>query len=103
MWKSTKPHESPKALKNTNFDIVWARLQKTKKEIPLTTEDEHDFTAYARYPKFGKRQKERVIVIRAINRDIQAYIYPCCWGYTTNCGKTWIGGYSEAIDDWIGK
>jgi hypothetical protein len=47
----------------------------------------------------GKHKGERVI---RIEKDVVEFgrIYQCCWGHTTNCSRTRIGGCSDALDRW---
>jgi hypothetical protein len=97
--KPTVRHQSHIELKN-DFEMVWDSIDQVI-EVVLRTRDKHDFIAYARYCKGGKHRGEPVIIIKSMNDYIHAYIYPCCWRYVSNCHRTWIGGYSEALDKWV--
>jgi hypothetical protein len=75
-------------------------LDKAGKQV-LVTQRGHGFVAIATFATRKATSKpERVIRIMS---GVQEYarIYPCCWGHTTNCHGTRIGGYSDALDRWV--
>jgi hypothetical protein len=93
-------HQSRKNLKS-GFGRVWELLN-ISGEQPLATPRGHRFVAMARITIKGSHQREKVIQIRRDEQEF-ARIYPCCWGHTTNCYGTRIGGYSDALDEWAGQ
>jgi hypothetical protein len=88
-------HQGQKDLQN-DFDSVWGLLNASGQQ-PLVTPLGHRFTAFAAVTTGGAHQGERVIRIEKDGLEF-ARIYRCCWGHTTNCYGTRIGGYSEAVD-----
>lgn len=92
-------HQGRKNLSN-DFDHVWALLD-TSGEQSLITSRGHSFVAFAELTIRGSHQGEKVIRIKKDKYEF-ARIYPCCWGHTTNCNGTRIGGYSNALDQWVG-
>jgi len=90
-------HQSRKDLTH-DFNTVWGKLKVSGRQS-LQTPDGHDFDAFAALTIKGSHQGEKVVRIEKDGRTF-AYIYSCCWGCTTNCYGTRIGGYSEALDLW---
>jgi predicted GIY-YIG superfamily endonuclease len=91
-------HQSQKLLQS-RFDIVWQRLDDTG-EQQLVTPDGHKFIALAsRRKRTLEDQDPRFIAVKQRGQEF-ARIYPCCWGHTTNCHGTRIGGYSDGLDAW---
>lgn len=92
------PHQSKKNLSN-KFEYIWQRLEKAG-EVYLSTPEGKDFYTQSGITIRGKHEGEKVITIFRDGTEF-ARIYPCCWGFTTNCNQTHIGGYSDALDDWL--
>lgn len=91
-------HQSQKILQS-RFDIVWQRLDDAG-EQQLVTPNGHRFTALASQRKRAlEDQDPRFIAVKQRGQEF-ARIYPCCWGHTTNCYGTRIGGYSDGLDAW---
>ena len=91
-------HKSRKILQS-NFDILWTRLNTAGKQ-QLVTPKGHKFTALATLRKrIITDQDPRFIKVEQ-NGQVYARIYSCCWGHTTNCYGTRIGGYSDGLDTW---
>jgi predicted GIY-YIG superfamily endonuclease len=91
-------HQSQKLLQS-RFDIVWQRLNDAG-EQQLVTPDGHKFMALAsRRKRALEDQDPRFIAVKQRGQEF-ARIYPCCWGHTTNCHGTRIGGYSDGLDAW---
>ena len=91
-------HQSQKLLQS-RFDIVWQRLDDAG-EQQMVTPDGHKFTARAsRRKRTPEDQDPRFIAVKQRGQEF-ARIYPCCWGHTTNCHGTRIGGYSDGLDAW---
>ncbi|MBM3142199.1 MAG: hypothetical protein FJ005_04010 [Chloroflexi bacterium] len=91
-------HQSQKILQS-RFDIVWQRLDDAG-EQQLVTPNGHKFTALASQRKRTlEDQDPRFIAVKQRGQEF-ARIYPCCWGHTTNCYGTRIGGYSDGLDAW---
>ena len=91
-------HQSQKLLQS-RFDIVWQRLDDAG-EQQLVTPEGHKFIALAsRRKRTLKDQDPRFIAVKQRGQEF-ARIYPCCWGHTTNCNGTRIGGYSDGLDAW---
>ncbi len=91
-------HQSQKILQS-RFDIVWKRLDDVG-EQQLVTPNGHKFTALASQRKRSlEDQDPRFIEVKQRGQEF-ARIYPCCWGHTTNCYGTRIGGYSDGLDSW---
>ncbi len=92
-------HQSQKLLQS-RFDIVWQRLDDAG-EQQMVTPDGHKFIASAsRRKRAPEGQDPRVIRVKQRGKEF-ARIYPCCWGHTTNCSGTRIGGYSDGLDAWV--
>ena len=91
-------HRSHKLLQS-RFDIVWQRLDEAG-EQQMVTPDGHKFTARAsRRKRTQEDQDPRFIGVKQRGQEY-ARIYSCCWGHTTNCYGTRIGGYSDGLDAW---
>jgi predicted GIY-YIG superfamily endonuclease len=91
-------HQSQKLLQS-RFDIVWQRLDDAG-EQQMVTPDGHKFMALAsRRKRTPADQDPRFIAVKQRGQEF-ARIYPCCWGHTTNCHGTRIGGYSDGLDAW---
>jgi predicted GIY-YIG superfamily endonuclease len=91
-------HQSQKLLQS-RFDIVWQRLDDAG-EQQMVTPDGHKFTALASRRKRTSTDDPRYIRVKQHGQEF-ARIYPCCWGHTTNCHGTRIGGYSDGLDAWV--
>jgi hypothetical protein len=92
-------HQSQKLL-DSRFDIVWQRLDDAG-EQQMATPDGHRFIALAsRRKRTPADQDPRFIAVKQRGQEF-ARIYPCCWGHTTNCNGTRIGGYSDGLDAWV--
>ena len=92
-------HQSQKLLQS-RFDIVWQRLDDVG-EQQMVTPDGHKFIALAsRRKRTPADQDPRFIRVKQRGQEF-ARIYPCCWGHTTNCHGTRIGGYSDGLDAWV--
>jgi len=91
-------HQSQKLLQS-RFDIVWQRLDDAG-EQQMVTPDGHKFIARSsRRKRTLEDQDPRFIAVKQRGKEF-ARIYPCCWGHTTNCHGTRIGGYSDGLDAW---
>jgi len=90
-------HQSQKNLRY-DFNAVWQRL-KISGSQSLQTPNANNFEAFAGSTIRGSHRGEKVIRIFQGGKEY-ARIYPCCWGHTTNCNQTRIGGYSDALDQW---
>lgn len=91
-------HQSQKLLQS-RFDIVWQRLDDAG-EQQMITPDGHKFIARSsRRKRALQDQDPRFIAVKQRGKEF-ARIYPCCWGHTTNCNGTRIGGYSDGLDAW---
>jgi predicted GIY-YIG superfamily endonuclease len=66
----------------------------------MVTPDGHKFMALAsRRKRTVEDQDPRFIKVKQRGKEF-ARIYSCCWGHTTNCHGTRIGGYSDGLDAW---
>lgn len=90
-------HKGKKNLKNS-FNRVYELLDALGQQ-PLVTPHGHRFVAFAAKAMRGSHKNERVIRIEKDGVEF-ARVYRCCWGHTTNCNRTRIGGYSDALDGW---
>jgi predicted GIY-YIG superfamily endonuclease len=91
-------HQSQKLLQS-RFDIVWQRLDDAGDQ-QMVTPDGHKFMAMAsRRKRTPEEGDPRFIAVKQRGKEF-ARIYPCCWGHTTNCSGTRIGGYSDGLDAW---
>lgn len=93
-------HQSKKNLAN-NFEHIWRLLNAFGRQS-LMTPNSHTFDAFATLAIKGTHEGEKVIRIEKDGQEF-ARIYPCCWGHTTNCYGTRIGGYSDALDQWAAR
>src|SRR3972149_4752126 len=94
-------HEGRKDLRK-DFADVWRSLD-VRGVQGLETSGGKAFRPFASHATRGSREGEKVIIIKKGGKEF-ARIYPCCWGYQTNCygtrSGTRIGGYSDALDEW---
>jgi predicted GIY-YIG superfamily endonuclease len=91
-------HQSQKLLQS-RFDILWQRLDDAG-EQQMVTPDGHKFMARAsRRKRALQDQDPRFLAVKQRGQEF-ARIYTCCWGHTTNCFGTRIGGYSDGLDAW---
>jgi len=90
-------HQGQKKLRS-DFHYLWERLD-TAREQHLITPDGHKFTASACRTVRGSHKGQEFIRVKQANQEY-ARIYSCCWGHTTNCYDTRIGGYSDGLDSW---
>lgn len=90
-------HQGQKNLEK-GFATVWELLSASRQQ-PLVTPNRHNFVAFGAVTSRGKHRGERVIRIETDGVEF-GRIYQCCWGHTTNCYGTRIGGYSDALDRW---
>jgi len=95
--KSNLPHQSRKILE-ADFSSLWDRIYAVG-ETYLVTPNGHKFTAEATTAVRGIHGKQKLLRIKQKGREF-ARIYECCWGHTTNCYGTRIGGYSESLNSW---
>lgn len=90
-------HQSQKIL-HTNYDRLWELLYAFG-EQPLITPSDHKFAAIASAASRGSHHGQKFIQIRKYGQE-SARIYSCCWGHTTSCYGSRIGGYSDGLDSW---
>lgn len=90
-----KVHERTVELRHT-YDTVRAWLSKHG-EVRLQTARGTPFEARASVCQGGDHPGQSMILITR-DGDARAYIYPCCWGHSTQCGGTRIGMYSNALE-----
>ena len=77
------------------FAEAWQALREHG-PTQLRTESEKVFEASARTAKGNRR------VIRYFeNGKEYGRAYECCWPHRTNCNRTWIGLYSEPLDQFL--
>ena len=77
------------------FADAWQALEEHG-PIHLTTKSGKEFEASARTAKGDRR------VIRYFqNGKEYGRAYECCWPHRTNCNRTWIGLYSEPLDQFL--
>lgn len=94
-----KMHHQGRKILSHDFNIVWKQLMDSGSQS-LRTKADHIFDAQAYVTSKGSHRGEEVIRIFSDGKEY-ARIYPCCWGHTTNCHGTRIGGYSESLDHWV--
>ena len=97
MMQKSISHQSQKIL-HSDYNHLWRQLYNAG-EQNLITPKGHKFTAVAAKSTRGTHQWHEVIFIKHYNKEF-ARIYSCCWGHTTNCHGTRIGGYSDGLDSW---
>lgn len=90
-------HRGNKILE-ADFNSLWERISNIK-EILLITPQGHKFSVVAETSKRGIHSSEKFLKIKHNSKEF-ARIHACCWGHTTNCYGTRIGGYSEALNSW---
>ncbi len=94
--KTSLPPHSGKAMNAVEFekafDIASEYLDKEYK----TTGNETSFTMTASHAKRGKHVNEPVLRFISGGKE-KARSYKCCWGYKTNCNRTHIDCYTQAI------
>ncbi len=95
--QKSMPHQSQKLLQS-DFNHLWQQLYESG-EQHLITPKGHKFTAIASKSTRGTHQHHTLISIKQHSKEF-ARIYLCCWGHTTNCHGTRIGGYSDGLDSW---
>jgi len=95
-----KPNLGPHAGRANNllsFDDAYAHVRANPNRTYRTTGNQTPFCAEAALGKKGKHANERVLRFMSEGNE-RARAYHCCWGYRTNCNKTHIDIYTEAID-----
>lgn len=96
---TTKPNIGPHANTAHNrmtFDMAFTHIYANPTTPYATTGDGTPFTARAALTTRGVHKGERVIIFRS-NGQERARAYECCWGHGTNCNRTHIACYSEAV------
>lgn len=96
-----EPHKTVKLVIN-DFERVKEKLD-TSGPLPIQTPRGKKAVAQVRTTLSGSHQGEQFIKIDNVSGQEFARIYQDCWGFTTNCYGTYIGGYSDALDAWTGE
>ena len=97
MARSSIPHQSQKVLE-ADFSSLWDRLNRAA-NILLVTPVGHKFNADAIIGVRGTHEHQKLVRITQKGKEF-ARIYQCCWGHTTNCYGTRIGGYRDGLNSW---
>ena len=79
-----------------DFDAAYALCISNPNRIFNTTGNQTPFTVIATKGQRGEHRDERVLRFMSEGKE-RARAYICCWPYVTNCNKTYINCYSEAI------
>lgn len=95
--KGNSLHHSRKVL-DSNFISLWQKLKDAGEQYLITPKG-HKFSADAFIGTKGTHEQQKFVRIKHNGQEF-ARIYPCCWGHTTNCYGTRIGGYSSGLDLW---
>ena len=89
-------HEGNYVELKTDFNDAWSFLDRKGEVSLITAKNKTPFVAKASLTKEGGR------VIRFFNYGTEkARCYQCCWGYSKNDNRTWIGMYFKALDFYI--
>ena len=96
----TKPNIGPHAenvQNNLSFDAAYIHVTNNPAREYATTGDGTVFTAEATTAQRGDHSGERVIIFSSNNTE-RARAYKCCWGHSTNCNRTYIDCYTQAMN-----
>lgn len=91
-------HRSKKILRYA-FDTVWERLDDAGEQQMATPSGSKFAVSATQRKRTAEHEDPRFFRVIHDGKEF-ARIYPCCWGHTTNCHGTRIGGYSDALDAW---
>lgn len=88
-----KSHEGNSIELINNFDHAWSFLESKGEKNLETAKTKKPFVAKACMTNEGER------VIRFFGDGAEkSRCYSCCWGYSENHNRTWIGMYCKALD-----
>ncbi len=92
--RPTRPaHHNIGIVLDMTFEQAYAALDPS--EI-LSTAAGTRFTAETRAFTRGAPNNRKVIIFRTRGRE-RARAYECCWGFQTNCNRTYIDTYTTAL------
>jgi len=94
--KSVRPPHWDKVKNRLSFHQAYAYLSMNSDEIYFTTGINTPFTAKATISIKSDHWREKVIIFFKDGKE-QARAYECCWGYRTNCHRTYIDCFTEAL------
>ena len=79
-----------------SFDEAYKMVSDNPGKEYRTTGNQAVFISLASKAIKGKHKGEKVIVFKSEGREM-ARSYPCCWGHITNCNRTYIDCYTNAL------
>lgn len=94
----SKAHDGSTTLRHS-FDLAFSWLL-ANQNAEFVTDSGTPFNALASHVTKGHRVGEPVIRIFQGSKEYSR-AYACCWGLYTNCNKTRVGMYCQAIDSSI--
>jgi hypothetical protein len=89
------PHHS-KVRNNRMFNSAYNFVSKNPRNQYRTTGNNVVFSAKAVRAIRGCHLGQKVIIFYSEGKE-RGRAYPCCWGFRTNCNRTWISCYTQAI------
>lgn len=78
------------------FEQAYTQAQTNPERVYRTTGNQTPFTVVATQAQRGDHANARVLRFMSDNTE-RARAYACCWGYRTNCNRTHIDIYTEAV------
>lgn len=93
--RPTKPAHFSSVVNPKTFDQAYQSISSGVIEMYYTNAGT-PFTAQAGITQRGRHAEERVIIFRQNGKET-ARAYECCWGYKTNCNRTYIDSYTPCV------
>jgi len=79
-----------------NFETAFKYISDNPDTEYRTTGNQVTFIAKATLAQKGRHRAQQVIIFRSQGKE-RARAYQCCWNHKTNCGKTHIDCYTQAV------
>jgi hypothetical protein len=87
------PHATRINMNGRDFDQAYVSASPIKN---LATHRGTPFSVEAGIVRRGKRAGQPVLIFRRDGRE-RARAYKCCWGFDTNCNRTYIDVYTTVL------
>jgi hypothetical protein len=94
--KASLPPHNGKVQNAVGFEQAFKIASENPKRTYQTTGNDTPFTIKASHTTRGKHPNEPVLRFMSGGKE-KARSYRCCWGHMTNCNRTHIDCYTQAI------
>jgi hypothetical protein len=94
--KPTKPPHFSRVDNRSTFNEAYAQILKYPDREYFTSGNATPFKAVATIGKQGNHAGEKVIRFFTHGTE-KARSCPCCWGFKTNCNRTYIDCFTETL------